>query len=378
MMMWNSAKILPPARKCNPLHQRSLSSAGTCVDTNGRPLLHQGYVEAVAFSPDGKSVLTGSFDSTARLWDAITGVPIGQPLIHHRSVYAVAFSPDGTTVLTGCQDRTARLWDVATGLPIGEPLLHQDVVAAVTYSPDGKTVLTGCQDGAAQLWNTHTGKATAPPLRHPAGVSAVTFSPDGKTILTGCEDMMARVWDTATGQPIGKPLEHSVMVFAVAFSPDGKTILTGSHAALARLWEAPAPLPDGLPRLIAWVETLTGLELDEQGAIRVLDDAAWRQRRDRLSGLGGPPKADTSWSRDPILFGWDPTARARAWVARSAGRRPRPHSKRPSARDRSTPKSGSSAASFTSCGRSRKKPSLPLARLFCSIRTTRCFGLARY
>jgi tetratricopeptide (TPR) repeat protein len=86
---------------------------------------------------------------------------------------------------------------------------------------------------------------------------------------------------------------------------------------MARLWETPAPLPDNLPRLSAWVETLTGLQLDEQGAIRVLDGAAWRQRRDRLSQLGGPPQADTSWSRDPIMFGWDATARARAWAARS-------------------------------------------------------------
>ena len=197
-------------------------------------------------------------------------------------------------------------------VPVGDPLVHESSIEAVAFSPDGKTILTGCQDGTARLWNTHTGKATGPPLRHPAAVGAVSFSPDGKTILTGCEDMKARLWDTATGQPIGRPLEHSVMVFAVAFSPDGKTILTGSHAGTARLWETPAPLPDDLPRLIAWVETLTGLELDEQGAIRVLDGAAWRQRRDRLSQLGGPPQPDTSWSRDPILFGWDPTARARA------------------------------------------------------------------
>jgi WD40 repeat protein/tetratricopeptide (TPR) repeat protein len=280
------------------------------------PLVHQGSVAAVAFSPDRKSVLTGSSDSTARLWDAIAGVPMGQPLVHQRSVEAVAFSPDGKTILTGCQDKTARLWDVATGLPIGQPLRHQGVVAAVAFSPDGKSVLTGCQDGTARLWNTHTGKATGPPLRHPAAVVAVTFSPDGEAILTGCEDMKARLWDTATGQPAGKPLEHSVMVYAVAFSPEGKTILTGSNMGMARLWETPARLPDNLPRLIAWVETLTGLELDEQGGIRVLDGAAWRQRRDRLSQLGGPLPADTWWSRDPILFGWDATARARAWAAR--------------------------------------------------------------
>ena len=80
-----------------------------------------GAVEAVAFSPDGKTVLTGSDDRTARLWDAATGRPLGLTLTHQGEVVAVAFSPDGKTVLTGSMDKTARLWDAATGRPLGLP-----------------------------------------------------------------------------------------------------------------------------------------------------------------------------------------------------------------------------------------------------------------
>jgi tetratricopeptide (TPR) repeat protein len=102
----------------------------------------------------------------------------------------------------------------------------------------------------------------------------------------------------------------------VAFSPDGKTILTAGDEA-AQLWDVPAMLPDDPPRLSAWMEILTGLELDEQGSIRVLDSTAWRGRRDRLEQLGGPPPTEAPRRLDPIVFGPDPTARARAYSERT-------------------------------------------------------------
>src|SRR5262249_60410311 len=98
-------------------------------------------VPAVAFSPDGRAVLTGSADRTARLWNADTGQPIGSPLTHQGRVYSVAYSPDGRAVLTGSYDQTARLWDAATGQPLGPPLTHQTPVHAVAFGSDGKTVL---------------------------------------------------------------------------------------------------------------------------------------------------------------------------------------------------------------------------------------------
>ncbi len=106
----------------------------------------------MAFSPDGQTVLTGSDDQTARLWDARTAAPRGEPLRHDARVRAVAFSPDGQTVLTGSYDQTARLWDARTGAPRGEPLQHAGAVSAVAFSPDGQTVLTGSHDKSARLW----------------------------------------------------------------------------------------------------------------------------------------------------------------------------------------------------------------------------------
>ncbi len=166
---------------------------------------------------------------------------------HESPVAAAAFSPNGKFVVTGSDDRTARLWNTATGKPVGRLLHHPGPVWSVAYGPDGKTVLTGCDDGAARLWDVATGQAVGSPLRHEGVVMAVAYSPDGRTILTGSADNMARLWDVATLRPIGQPFVHQDSVRAVAFSPDGRAILTGSEEASARLWDAATGRPINLP-----------------------------------------------------------------------------------------------------------------------------------
>jgi WD40 repeat protein len=214
----------------------------------GRPLLHGDAVDSVAFSPDGATVLTGSWDNTAQLWDTQTGKPISEPLRHEGWVRAVAFSPDGETVITASEDKTAQLWDVRTGKPKCNkaPLLHKDQVMAVAFSPNSRTILTGGWDNTAQLWDARTCQLQYT-LQHESSVSAVAFSPDGLTVLTGSKDKKAQFWDAQTGQPRGKPLRHSAEVYSVAFSPDGQIALTLSSDKQAQLWDARTGKPRGKP-----------------------------------------------------------------------------------------------------------------------------------
>jgi len=197
---------------------------------------HQHWVNSVAFSPDGKTIVSGSRDKTIRLWDT-TGKPIGQPLKGHQAgVYSVAFSPDGKTIVSGSRDKTIRLWDT-TGKPIGQPMKgHQAEVNSVAFSPDGKTIVSSSWDKTIRLWDT-TGKPIGQPLKgHQDGVNSVAFSPDGKTIISGSSDKTIRLWNT-TGKPIGQPLiGHEHHVNKVVFSPDGKTIISGSGDNTIRLW----------------------------------------------------------------------------------------------------------------------------------------------
>jgi tetratricopeptide (TPR) repeat protein len=185
----------------------------------------------------------------------------------------------------------------------------------MAFSPHRKAVLTGSDDGTARLWEAGTGRPLGPPMAHPRSVNAVAFSPDGKRVLTGSEDKMARLWDAATGRPLGPPLEHRGTVDKVAFSPDGKAVLTGGGDSTARLLDV-SELPDNQEVVSAWVGVITGLGLDEFGSVNVLDNTEWLERREMLERQGGPPTAGPRWSLDPILFGPDPTARARAWMER--------------------------------------------------------------
>jgi WD40 repeat protein len=113
---------------------------------------HTAPVWAVAFSPDGTRVLTGSQDNTARLWDAATGKAVATLAGHTAPVEAVAFSPDGTRAVTASWDNTARLWDAATGKTVATLTGHSGPLWAVAFSPDGTHVLTGSEDNTARLW----------------------------------------------------------------------------------------------------------------------------------------------------------------------------------------------------------------------------------
>jgi WD40 repeat protein len=104
--------------------------------------------------PDGLRLGSGSVDETVRLWDAVTGQPIGAPLTGHTSfVTSVAFSPDGHRIVSGSTDDTVRLWDAGAGQQIGAPLTgHTGHVRSVAFSPDGHRIVSGSTDDTLRLW----------------------------------------------------------------------------------------------------------------------------------------------------------------------------------------------------------------------------------
>ncbi|KAH8591892.1 quinon protein alcohol dehydrogenase-like superfamily [Bisporella sp. PMI_857] len=199
---------------------------------------HSDWVTSVAFSSDGKQVVSGSDDKTVRLWDAATGA-LQQTLEgHSRVVTSVAFSPDGKQVVSGSDDQTVRLWDAATGALQQTLEGHSERVTSVAFSPDGKQVVSGSDDKTVRLWDAATGALQQMLEGHSERVTSVAFSPDGKQVVSGSDDQTVRLWDAATGA-LQQTLEgHSRDVTSVAFSPDGKQVVSGSYDQTVRLWDA--------------------------------------------------------------------------------------------------------------------------------------------
>jgi WD40 repeat protein/serine/threonine protein kinase len=199
---------------------------------------HTGGVMAVAFSPDGTSLVSGGGDWSMRIWDVATGTTRSTITGHTNVVTAVAWSPDGTTLASASVDRTVRLWNAATGRVTATLSGHTGPVWALAYSPDGRTLASASADKTIRLWSTSSATVTRVLDKHTAGVLSVAFHPKNGTLASAGEDRMVMLWDAATGEDRKTMPGHSDIVRCVIFSPDGKFLASGSKDKSIKLWEA--------------------------------------------------------------------------------------------------------------------------------------------
>ena len=195
----------------------------------------------MAFSPDGNLLGTtslGSTTSTAQLWDTTTGQLHCEHLSHKGRVLAVAFSPDGKLVATGSADQTVQLWDVSTAEPYGPPLYCQAQIRSIAFSPDGKFLATCvAEGGATNIWRTSWFVQT-----HIAGdqhaVWAGLKSPNGQIgVVTSGDEKTVWLYDTTTSKKLFKRLDHDEAVVKTVFSPCAKYLACQLSDGTVFFWD---------------------------------------------------------------------------------------------------------------------------------------------
>jgi WD40 repeat protein len=241
----------------SPDGQRAIVSGGSSghaenivlYDLNGLSILnswsgHSDFVNHVILFPDGKKVISASWDKTVRIWNSIDGHELKR-LEGPFNWESIALARDGGTVLTGANGYT-RLWDCATGKLIR--LFEGDYyVRSVAYSPDGKIAAGGCYyDGTVRIWDAGSGKEKERLRGHTGEVASVSFSFDSRLLATGTvvqendsnnpSDGQVHIWDMADGKEIHRYGAGEGGINKLIFSPDGKTVL-GASRNMVRVWD---------------------------------------------------------------------------------------------------------------------------------------------
>jgi WD40 repeat protein len=154
----------------------------------------------------------------------------------------VAFSPDGKRIVSGSADNTVRIWDALSGAEVLPPLRgHDNTISSVSFSPDSTRIVSGSHDNSIRVWDAVSGAVVLPPLQgHQDSIISVVFSPDGAHIISRSK-LQNLIWDGATGHPYvwdGTHDEHSHALHGIntlALNPDGWIVDFAANQTVSKL-----------------------------------------------------------------------------------------------------------------------------------------------
>ena len=264
----------------------------------------------IAFSPDGKKIVSGSPSNAIKVWDVGSGTELMTLSGHEEFLTGLAFTPDGKRIVSSSTDNTLRVWDASTGQELMVFEGHEARISDIAISPDGKRIVSVSLDRTAKVWDITTGAELIALHGLDKAIKSVAFSDDGARIVTGGHTGKIKVWDAANGTELTTLLGHLGSVTGVAFSPDSQRIFSGSYDGTVKIWElevdrtAPVIL-DRRYRYMAFSSDGKHIvtAVDKDWSIRILD-AATRDELIKIDGPGGgasfSPDGERIISVDPV------------------------------------------------------------------------------
>lgn len=197
---------------------------------------HSQVVSSIAMSSEGTTLVSGSYDTTVKLWNWKTGKETDTLEVNGGSIHAVAISNDGKILAVGTGNNTIKLWDLTTKEEIGTFTGHTSAVKSLAISADGKTLAGGSFDGNIKLWNVATKEETDTFIGHSDSVESLAFTSDGQTLVSSSADKTIKVWNLDTLKEIRQLGGHFATVWSIAISPDDKTLASGDANGTVKLW----------------------------------------------------------------------------------------------------------------------------------------------
>lgn len=198
---------------------------------------HSGTIDALAFTPDSKFLLSGGSynDGRIRLWNVKTGREVEEARAHRMAVLSIAIAPNGQTFVTGSDDTTLSIWQLKQGSRDRSFLEHFDSILALAITPDSETLITGGPDGIRR-WNLALQRPIDTLVDFDA-VYSLAISPGGNLLASGNRQGEVKLWDLETAKLIGKFTAHKDAVNAMAFTPNGEILVTGSYDSTIQVWD---------------------------------------------------------------------------------------------------------------------------------------------